>query len=182
MTDWTKNGVWMFVAGVICAACVAAVQPPTDAGGEPRAVVVGTFDSRAIAIAYVGSPAFSAKMTELHAELDAARAAGDDARVAELEALGPAMQAELHARGFSTASVDAYLDGVRERIPAVAAAAGVDVIVCKWDVVHAADDAEFVDVTEALVMLFDPDERTLRSTREIVEQEPIPLDELRHDH
>ena len=67
---------------------------------------MGTFDSRAVAVAYVRSDAFADSMRALQADLERAKTAGDEERVAELEAMGPAMQKRIHAQGFGTAPVD----------------------------------------------------------------------------
>jgi len=53
----------------------------------------------------------------------------------------------------------------------------VDLLVSRWDVVQRHAGARTVDVTDALVALFDPNERTLRTVRELAGQEPLPLRE-----
>ena len=62
--------------------------------------------------------------------------------------------------------------------------AGADVIVSRWDVVHARAGIEFVDVTLAMVKPFDPDEETLKLIRdELPKVDPAPLAELaKHEH
>ena len=101
----------------------------------PR-VVVGTFDSRAIAVAYIRSDANAELLYQMRAEVESAlaeaRAAGDDARVAELEQRGPALQRKYHEQGFSTAPVDDILVHVEDRLAHIAKEAGVDVLVSKW--------------------------------------------------
>jgi len=171
---------WQAGAGVVGALVLACTAAATS-GDAPR-VVLGTFDSRAVAIAYAGSEAFRTYLSGLYEELAQAKAAGNDARVAELEAFGPQLQERLHLQGYSTASVADILAHIEDELPALAARAGVDAIVSRWDLVYRSPSARFVDVTDLLVAEFDPDARTLQSAREIVEQEPVPADELRDDH
>ena len=76
-----------------------------DLADDAAPLVLGTFDSRSVAIAYANSETFRSHLADLHDQLADARAEGDTQRVAELEAYGPALQARLHAQGFSTASV-----------------------------------------------------------------------------
>jgi hypothetical protein len=66
---------------------------------------IGTFDSRAVAIAFYRSAEFQEDTRGLMMELEEAKAAGDEERVKELEALFPALQHRMHQQGFSTASV-----------------------------------------------------------------------------
>ena len=57
----------------------------------------------------------------------------------------------------------------------------MDVIVSKWALAYRSPAAGFVDVTDLLAAEFAPDEATLKTIRDIVQSEPIPLDSLQ-DH
>lgn len=153
---------------------------------ENPTIVVGTFDSRAIAIAHVQSDGFrdflAAKKAEVARDLEQARAAGDDELVASLESLGPTMQKRLHEQGFGTAPVDDIIEQIEDALPGIAAEAGVDVIVSKWRLAYSSPTARFVDVTGPLAAVFNPNERTLKMIQSIMEADPVPLDELDHDH
>jgi hypothetical protein len=153
---------------------------------EYPTIVVGTFDSRAVAVAYVQSGAFrdylAAQQADVAQVLERARTAGDEKLVAELEALGPAMQKRLHEQGFGTAPIDDIIARIEDRFPDIAKEAGVDVIVSKWTLTYRSPAAKFVDVTGLIAAEFDPDERTLRMIQSTVETEPIPLDKIEHDH
>ena len=48
----------------------------------------------------------------------------------------------------------------------------------KWEVVYKDPSIEIVDVTSHLVMLFNPDETTLKLLEDLREQKPIALLEL----
>jgi len=147
---------------------------------EKAKLRVGTFDSRAIAIAYVGTDDFKQALKKMKEEQKKAKAAGDEKTVKELGAKGQAQQQLLHTQGFSTASVGEYLESVKDKIPAIAKEVGVDVIVSKWDMVYQSPDAEFVDVTDQLVKLFKPDEKTLKIGEDLRKIPPISLEEARN--
>jgi Skp family chaperone for outer membrane proteins len=147
---------------------------------EKAKLRVGTFDSRAIAIAYVRTDDFKQALQKMKEEHKKAKAEGDEKKVKELEAKGQAGQQLLHTQGFSTASVGEYLEHVKDKIPAVAKEVGVDVIVSKWDMVYQSPDAEFVDVTDQLVKLFKPDEKTLKIGEDLRKIPPISLEEARN--
>ncbi|MCP3918874.1 MAG: hypothetical protein GY711_25285 [bacterium] len=153
---------------------------------ENPTVVVGTFDSRAIAVAHVQSPGFRdyliAQKADVERILERAKAAGDEELVAQLEALGPAMQKRLHEQGFGTAPVADILARIEDELPGIAAKAGVDVIVSKWTLTYRSPGAKFVDVTGLIAAEFDPDERTLKMIQSTMETDPVPLDEIEHDH
>ena len=153
---------------------------------ENPTVVVGTFDSRAVAVAYVQSDAFGdylvAQQTDVAQVLERAKTAGDEALVAALDALGPAMQKRLHEQGFGTAPVDDIIARIKDKLPGIAEEAGVDVIVSKWSLTYLGPAAKFIDVTSLIAAEFDPDERTLKMIQSTVEADPVPLDEIGHDH
>lgn len=130
--------------------------------GRPR---VGVHDARAVAVAFVASPMQAEELKGKRAELDAAKARGDAQAVAELEAWGKLTQRRRHLQGFAGAGVDDILARVADKLPGVAKAAGVDVIVRKGD--YVSERCERVDVTEEMVRLFEPDERTWKTIREL---------------
>lgn len=156
-------------------------QDPVVPGARPTAVV-GTFDSRALLMAYVRSKQFQDYLEAQKADIDKvtarARAAGDDRLVADLDRLGPAMQLRIHRQGFGTAPVDDIVARIEDKLPAIAAKAGVDVIVSKWTVTYRSPSARFVDVTEQLAAVFDPSPATWKNIRQIVTQDPVPLDQI----
>ena len=169
------------LAGLAVYTTVGAEQPEEKTSGVK--VRVGTFDSRAVAIAHVRSEAFDRHLKGLRAEYEKATAAGDEKRVKELEAQGPAGQELVHKQSFGTWPVDSILDKIKGKIPKIARLADVDVIVSKWDVVYQRPGVEFVDVTGLMVQPFHPDESTLKVIKGILKQAPVPLEELKnHKH
>ena len=116
-------------------------------------------------------------MGDLKAEKDKAKAAGDQKRIAEIEAEGATRQKLMHKQGFSTAPVDNILEQIKDRLPAIKEKAGVNALVSKWDKAGLAKykDAELVDVTMALVDAFNPSDRQHKSAIGIQKYDPIPL-------
>jgi hypothetical protein len=164
------------VAGLALYTTVGAQQQEGKLSGSM--LRVGTFDSRALAMAYYRSVEFMQYMQELRAEHEKAKAAGDEKRVKELEVKGPAQQELIHKQGFSTWPVDNILEKIKGKIPEIAEQAEVDVIVCKWDIIYQRSGIEFIDVTDLMVKPFNPDEATLKIIKEIQMQYPVPLEEL----
>ena len=74
---------------------------------EPEKVRVGTYDSRAIAVAYASSR-FS-PVAEKMREFELAKQANDKERVRTLEAWGEKHQRGLHRQGFARVPVDDLL-------------------------------------------------------------------------
>lgn len=142
-------------------------------------VRIGTYDNRAIAIAYAPSEfnPIRAKMKEM----EKANAAGNTKKIAELERWGEQTQRALHRQGFGTVPVSDLLAHVEDQLPDVAKATGVDGIARACDYVSEA--VEVVDITRELVMLFKPSEKTLQRVQEIRDIDPMSLDEIqRHKH
>lgn len=165
------------VAGL--AAHMTAGDQESQKKASGSKIRVGTFDSRAVAIAYFGSKTFNRHLNALRAELKAAKADGNQKRVKELEAEGPALQELMHKQGFSTWPVDNILETIERKIPEIAKQADVEVIVSKWDIVYQRSGVEFVDVTDLMVRPFEPDEDTWRTIKDIQKQDPVPLENLK---
>ena len=143
------------------------------------ALRIGTFDSRAVALAYYRSPEGLDRMKpEWDRELREAEAAGDSARVAELKLFMPSFQHLLHQQVFSTGSICNVLREIEDELPVIAAEAGVDLIVSQWEVPYRASHVEVTDVTSDIVALFVVDEETASFVAQIADVEPVPLEEL----
>ena len=141
-------------------------------------VVVGTFDSRVIAIAYYNTEALKSYIEGLKTENAAAEASGDKERVKELEAIGETSQELAHKQSFSTWPVDNILEIIEGKIPEVAKQTDVDLIVSKWNIVYQQSGVEFIDVTDVMVKLFNPDEQMLEMLEEIKKLDPVPIEEF----
>ena len=95
-----------------------------------------------------------------------------------MRAIGEASQELAQKQSFSTWPVDNILKIIEEKIPEIAKQADVDLIVSKWDIVYQRSGVEFIDVTDVMVKLFNPDEQMLEMLEQIKKQDPIPLEEL----
>jgi len=148
-----------------CSAGSAALQEgegsDSTALGAPVAPVIGTFDSRCVALAYYRSEESLAALDAMMMEYEKAVAAGDSLAARELDSLGRDRQDRMHAQVFSAADADEVIWEIWDVIPEVAAEAGVDVIVSEWDVIYSDSLFAPVDVTDFLVRRFHPTEETL---------------------
>jgi hypothetical protein len=172
------------ITSIVVLTSLPAVEAQTaNETTKGSALRIGTFDSRALAMAYYRSDAFKDELKEMHAQLKKAKTEGDEQLARELAAEGPALQELIHKQGFGTWQVDNLLEKIKAKIPDIAAQADVDVIVSKWNIVYQLPAVKFVDVTDLMVKPFDPDEATLTVIKDIQKQDPIPLEELkRHQH
>jgi hypothetical protein len=149
-------------------------QEPAPSGSAR----IGTFDSRAVATAFYRSAEFQESARALWTELEEAKKSGDEWRVRELEAYGPAMQHRMHQQGFSTGSVMEIMEKISDALPEIAREADVSVIVSKWEVTYQSSAADLVDLTPQLVALFDPSEQTLMIVESYKASAPAPMDQL----
>jgi Skp family chaperone for outer membrane proteins len=172
--------LFVFATLILVFATWASAGEETAQTAKKEKTRVGIFDSRAVAVAYASSKHIDVQYKKLKKDHDDAKAAGDKEKAARLEAEGKAGQERLHQQGFGTASVKKYLDAVKDKIPEVAKRANVDLIVSKWEVAYRADDLETVDVTDAIVKLFEPNERALKSIEGLKSHAPLDEDEIRN--
>lgn len=148
-----------------------AAHPTT--GVAPSGVRIGVFDSRAVAIAYYRSEAFRKRLGDLRAQRDQSQAKGDEKAVARWEETGRKLQESMHQHGFGPESDPEVMARLKPSMPLIAKEAQVALIVSKWDLPFVQDEVERVDVTRALVKVFEPDESTLRTITEIQKKAPI---------
>lgn len=169
------------LAGVLAACAVATGQEPV--ASEQPDVVLGVFDSRAVAVAFAHSDIFQAELKDLRTRHEAAKAAGNEEEAAECAATGEAWQEEMHLQGFCGASVAKILDRVADQLPGVAADTGVDVIVSRWDLAYRTPDAKTVDITNRMVEIFGPDDRVWETVKQMRDVDLVSEEEVRgHEH
>jgi hypothetical protein len=143
-----------------------------------KSFVVGTFDSRVIAVAYYNTEEHKSYVEGLKAKHAKAEESGDEELAKVLAALGESSQELAHKQAFSTWPVDNILEKIEGKMPEIAKQAGVDFIVSKWDIVYQRSELEFVDVTDIIVNLFDLDEQFLQGLEQLKKMDPVPLEEL----
>jgi hypothetical protein len=163
---------------LIGAGCMDSMSSMVNAGEKKKLLRIGVYDSRGITIAYCHSHFASERYEKLKAQSDAAEAAGNELKVAEIKKMGKMQQEKQHLQGFGTAPVHEYLEHVKDQIPDVAKATAVDVIVSKWEFDYMASDAEVVDITMDLAKLFEPKEKAYQWIEQIKEKDPISAAEL----
>jgi hypothetical protein len=166
--SWGKS---VFVGVTILAVCAMflALQP------TPTKVRVGTFDSRAVSIAYARSAMFAPVMKGWRDKYEKAKAEKNEEIIKECEAWGPTYHKLQMLQAFSLASVVDILEKIKDNLPKAAQEAGVDIIVSQWEVAYKNPSIEIVDVTSHLVKLFSPDENTLKILEELPKHPPMPL-------
>lgn len=168
------------LAATLAATLFCLLGSGQSAQKAPARTRIGTYDNRAIAVAYAGSR-FNPVAQKMQ-ELRAAEAAKDQERVRELQAFGEKHQRALHRQGFGRAPVDDLLEHVRDRLPELAREHRLDAIA--WQIDYSGAEVERVDVTEALVALYEPSAQTLATIAELKKHAPADLDEIErgHDH
>ena len=163
----------------LTAGTIAVARQADRTGAAPAndRVRIGTYDSRAVAIAYARSKPFLQRTSDLHAQHQRATEAGDQKAAGRLAKEGQELQVRMHLQGFSNAPVDEILAQVRDQLPEVAQRRGLIAIVPSTDF---RDDArvEVVDVTDDLVSLFDPDAQTQKIITDLKKQPPLPIEQV----
>jgi hypothetical protein len=167
-------------ASVLLLGVWACVKVPPSAPLQ-SGVRIGVYDSRALAIAWAGTPSFNEWMAPLLAAAAKAKEAGDAKRLKELEAEGEARQQRLHLQGFSTAPVDEILEPLKDSLPGIQQQAGVSALVSKWDKKSLAryPAAVQIDVTMALVDALQPGARQRQYAIDAQKHTPMPLEKAR---
>ncbi len=146
----------------------------TRQDANPTAVV-GIFDSRAVAVAFVRSELFDSRLKDLRQRLTIAKSRGDQATINRLKEMVPTIQELAQKQAFAAEPIDNIIDMIRDKLPMVAENAGVDVIVSRWVVAYYSKDAKFVDVTRHMTEVFAPDAETKKIIAELLTTKPIRL-------
>ena len=143
----------------------------------PAPVSIGVYDSRAIAVAAVGSEYYTLRIKPLEDAFTKAKADGNTELIKELEPKVWARRKETHRQGFSTAPVDNILEFISDQMPQIAADAGVGPIISKWDTKALAKykKSTRVDVTMQLVDAFKPNAKQRTRAIGIQTSKPIPM-------
>lgn len=178
-----------FLLGVLTLAVLAPAfalsRPavPARQTAAPAPLVLGTFDSRAVAAAFLRSARFADSLSGIREEMAAAQAAGDQERIDAIDRQMRERQEANHRQVFCAAPIPEVVAMLAGRLPELAAAAGVDVVVSKWELAYVRPGLAPVDLTSTLVAEFDPDQATRDLVAQIVVTAPLPLSELaEHEH
>jgi hypothetical protein len=168
------RGAWLVGMMFLAAICVinrgAQAQ---NAASEHPAIRIGTYDSRAVALASRNSGAMQRKIVMLQKQLKQAEDAGDRKQAQEIKDRGEAMQVLAHMQVFSNGPIDNIIESIHNQLPAIAEQQKVMAIVPHLDI--AAPGVEVVDVTDALVAALGPDEKTLKIIADLRTKPPIDI-------
>ena len=169
---------------IIVIAMIYSISDRSKAAeGAKQYLRVGVYDSRAVAIAHAHSDQWGKVLKEKMAEMEKARAAGNEEKVRQLEEWGSQHQAEAHLMGFGTAPVTELLEPYKDQVAQVARENGIDLIVSKWQFDYLAKDAETVDLTDQIVRLYHPNDRAQKIIDQLDTWQPLSREEIEaHDH
>ena len=145
-------------AGVSCIGC----------GPDIR---VGTYDSRAVACAFYRSGVNNQRLEDLKARLEEAQSAGNAEEAQRLKALPGQWQDLAHKQVFSDAPIPGIIERIADKLPEIQEKSGVDKIVDKrrnWNLL-----APRIDVTDAMVDLFNPTDDTRKVISGLVKHPPV---------
>jgi hypothetical protein len=160
------ENVVAFCALVFVAACTSkpASKPPNPkSNGE--AVRIGTYHAPSLVLAWYRSGEYAKELGALKAARDAAAKSGDEKAVAGYEQRGASQQDLAHRQLAGETGTEDILARLKDDLPAIAKAAGVERIVPPGTA--SGDRVVLVDVTDALVERFHPDEATKKMIAEV---------------
>lgn len=134
-------------------------------------VRVGTYNTRAIAVAWVRSDEFDRKIRSVMDECQKARDTGDTKRMNELKATTRAGQDRVHQQTFGDAPIPDIMARLKDDLPKIARKNNVQVIVAQDR--YEGPPATFVDVTDQLVEQFHPTQETRDAIRKLLKHPPV---------
>lgn len=142
---------------------------------------IGTYDSRAVTYAYFCSEQNTALRQQVKKERDEIMKTSDTAKWKETMCKVLTEDYLLHQRVFATGSAAFILKKVENWVPAVARAAGVDVLVSKWELTWCDSSAIVVDLTDSVAQLFIPLDKLDKTYGEIKKMPKLENDEFTVD-
>jgi hypothetical protein len=168
----------LFLAAVCLLAIVIAAVPSShgDNTSPQRSIRIGTYDPRAIAIAYAHSKYCQQVLAEHHRAYEAAKAAKDADAQKKEEDWGRSQQIRLHLQGFAGAPVDDLIKYVHKDVAKIAKDTDVDAITDTVD--YASPDVQQVDITDKLIALYHPSPQTLKMIANLRKIRPYPMEQI----
>ena len=145
---------------------------------ETNKLRIGTFDSRCVAVAYGRSVEFMNGLDNLKNDIVKAKESGNEELAKELEQQGPTQQVLMHQQVFSSGSINNILEKVKDKLPTLAKDNNVKMILSKWEIPFADDSFEYIDITDQLIIFFNPDDATKKIIDNIKAMEPIPIEKI----
>ena len=139
---------------------------------------IGTFDSRCVAVAYGRSADYMKEIDDIRNDVTKAKESGNEELAKELEQQGPTQQVLMHQQVFSNGSINNILEKMKDKLPTLAKDNNVKMILSKWEIPFTDDSFEYVDITDQLVMFFNPDDATKKIIDNIKAMEPMPIEKI----
>jgi len=170
-----RIAIWLVCSVAALAACILFAADEPEKVIDKTRVIVGTFDSRAVTLAFGTSPQ-QAEFLRRYPEYVAPR---DGATPEEIEQWKINLKKRQFRQGFGRGDVSEFLDMIRDEIPKIAEKTGVDVIVSKWDIEYQSPKVKLVDITEALIQPFKPTEERIEIIRDVMEAPAATEKEIR---
>jgi len=166
----------LFTAMLICVVAACFVAAPGCSADDGDGIRVGTFNTRAVALAWGRSDAFQDWVGDLRKRASEAEAAEDAELVEAIGSEAAAQQDRLHRQVFGDDPIDDVLERMLEALPGIAQAAGVDII--DDSLLYHGPSVELVDITDEMAAHWNPSEETVRMIGELLETEPVDVDDL----
>ena len=172
---------------MIIAVLALALGLPQRSQAQPKDNVseekIGIYDSRAVAVAYAGSPTHEKWLATMKAERAKAKESGDDAAVVRIETEAKAQQAQMHQQAFSTASVADLLAEIPAEVERIRNTEGLVAMISRWDEaeLNKHGKAGRIDVTPAIIDAFHPTERQRARALEIQKHKRVTPEQARGD-
>ena len=138
-------------------------------------ILIGIYDSRAVAIAYGNSSEGKAKINELWAGLKNAKSTKNDSLIRRLKVRGVAYQTLAHLCAFSYGSVVEILEKHKAEVDSIEKSTHVQALVSRYELLQNTGTIETVDITNNLVQLFNPSEQVRQWIGEAAKQAPLPM-------
>jgi hypothetical protein len=154
---------------------LAQGHSPAQSPPATTKVRIGTYNTRAVALAYGRSPAV---LKEINEQYKAGQEAKDkDAqRYEKIKVEMQERQALRHAQVFADAPIGDIMATMKDALPEIAKKAGVTAIVPQVN--YQDPSIEVVDVTDALVDYYQPDAKTAKMIKELRAKPPVSYREL----
>ncbi len=138
----------------------------TTDDGKP--VITAIYDSRSIAVAYYNS-SFN---DNYHAELKKQFETADPKTKKQLEKQAEERQQLAHLQAFSDKPVDDLLEPFKSEIDTIITQNGATTLCSRWQYKGNFDNT--VDITDEIVKLYNPSEKTLKTVSHMKDNPPVP--------
>lgn len=135
---------------------------------------VGTFNSRAVALAFYNSELWAGVLKAKHAERASAKQTGNSERALALEKWGGEQQDLAHKQVFGSAPITNILEFLSPGFPKIAKAAGVPLVA--GDVYYAESSVDRVDVTNHILDWLQASKKTRAMVKSVLEKSPAAAD------